>query len=833
MAPRIRARAARQVQALIQTLNHESVSEDDEKAFVENFSYQYTHSENAQYFDFRCPIVLEAAQKAIQRGRRVLRPRRSSRGAQEEQDEEESNNEAGENSDEGEGQDDAAGETDDEAEQQDDKVGANSDDVEEQDDEAGETNDEVEQDASENSPSPPPPSAPTSSPATPSPATPSSPMPTPPPPTPPPPSPPPPSSPPPLPPPSSPPTPSPLNPSLPARQPPHPYVEDEEEGEGAGYEDGEGDGGDGEGGNEAAEGALTMDSPLGYGATGNSAEREEDQQEEAETRSDKQMKANNTDLQGDISNSSVGSGNNRDNARPFGQTSPSDQGGASTTVANSSAPMREVLNLVGERQLRLSASVDEPSLRETIKEILSDPAFRKALEDSKNKASKSSGKAQKPNGKAKNSSNEAKKLSDKVKDLVILINSFFAPEAYLELKASIANILRYTNVSNIPGNYHSERVSGYGLAGKVFDSNSPDTLRALQERWNHARHMETLGDKHWHKVELMLARMELYLYWEQALRIYTSNDDKSAKDREYMEQFVDNSLGGRRRRRGGKRVDDLKLAITPYLGIRGEEDNNTWKYWIKVGSHVAVFNKLWGLLPLIRPTKLLDIGRPLLEAAIPLLLARHPSLVVTHRVIHWQYVSLLKDGASLSPSGLQFATSAPDDALAFENACYENPSGLVGLFGYRTLEDASVRVSPTTPTLTDHELSMTRSRTFEIENVRLSPMTPTLAHHEWPMTPSRSHGLPQTPPPTRSPRHTNPFVHTEALTDDRNRMEEGSTSDNDSDDDDVVSTVSLSSLQRPQYPANRERVRSRTQRDESSTPRDGSPSGNPKRQRTT
>lgn len=94
------------------------------------------------------------------------------------------------------------------------------------------------------------------------------------------------------------------------------------------------------------------------------------------------------------------------------------------------------------------------------------------------------------------------------------------------------------------------------------------------------------------------------------------------------------------------------------------------------------------------PLRLLNIGLPLLEFAIPFLLERHPSLIHIQNVIHKDYVSLLRNGISLNPRALRFATTAPKDALAFGNACDENLIGLIGLFGYCSLEEAKIELSP-------------------------------------------------------------------------------------------------------------------------------------------
>ena len=273
------------------------------------------------------------------------------------------------------------------------------------------------------------------------------------------------------------------------------------------------------------------------------------------------------------------------------RTTPTDQRRrASATTCPFEIP-RELLGRMTTK-LRLSESTQEPTLGETLNEILLDGAVWIAYEKAREKKSKKAG-------------HKAKPLANSIEELISLISSLFTPDAYLELKASMNHILRRTGVANLPRDKRNEPARGYTLAGMALDGESPDTIRALQQRWNHARHLTSLGDSCWHKVDLTLVRLELYNYWEQALRIYTStsDDDKSVRDRKQMERFVDRALPGRRGKRGGKRADELKRAISPYLGIYGQDNKSVWTYAIRVGSHAAVFNQLWGLLPLIKPSK--------------------------------------------------------------------------------------------------------------------------------------------------------------------------------------------------------------------------------------
>ncbi|KAL8713251.1 MAG: hypothetical protein Q9225_006817 [Loekoesia sp. 1 TL-2023] len=604
----------------------------------------------------------------------------------------------------------------------------------------------------------------------------------------------------------SPPVPSPPAPQAPVPQPPHPYVESEAEEEEEEEEEEEKEEEEDEtvvagngivkdkvvgnnavgnrvvsdsnededmvfGENGIATDAVTEDDVMRNRPLDNVAEEEEDEQEEGEGRKE----ANNGSLEGEINNGTSRIPNSQSNERSSRRTTPLQGGVAADTLANISGA--DLLRHISERQLRLSVGTDESPLRETVGEILSDQAVRKALEQSGGKA---------------------KQCTDRVKALIGLIDSFFTPKPYLDLKASMSNIISHTGISDIPRDDYNEPVPGYSLAGKCFDGQTHATLRALRDRWNHARSVQSQADKGWHKVNLMLSALEFYLYWEHLRTIYTSDDERFMKDRESLQWFVDRH--SQDRPSGRKRVDDLKRAVAPYLGIE-KRDDHTWKYMIKVGSHVAVFNKLWGLIPLVKSSKLTDVGYPLLNAAIPILLKRHPSLGHVHWVIWSNFVNPLMNEASLNKRSLDFATSAPHDASTLENACKENPLGLIGLFGYHSLQEANL------------------------------PETPILTNLPRPTTPPQSSG-PLTPPPTGRPIQgiVSPAVDTEASTNDvhegeaqelSNSDKESSDSDSDSD---AASTINLSLLRETETPANGARalVGARPQRDESPTTSDHS-----------
>lgn len=136
--------------------------------------------------------------------------------------------------------------------------------------------------------------------------------------------------------------------------------------------------------------------------------------------------------------------------------------------------------------------------------------------------------------------------------------------------------------------------------------------------------------------------------------------------------------------------------------------------------------------------------------------------------------------------------------------------GLIGLFGYRYLQEAKINAPPDD--------------------------APDPIHSPRPTTPPQTHG-PLTPPPARSPSmqgHASSAANAPGMAKEEYGVEEQDVCDgnedmsdnteelSDSDDDDAASTVSLSYLQRPEYPADRVRalVRSRAQTDGSPTPHD-------------
>lgn len=218
------------------------------------------------------------------------------------------------------------------------------------------------------------------------------------------------------------------------------------------------------------------------------------------------------------------------------------------------------------------------------------------------------------------------------------------------------------------------------------------------------------------------------------------------------------------------------------------------------------------------------------------MLERHPSLIHIQNVIHKDYVSLLRNDTSRNPRALRFATTAPKDALAFANACDENLIGLIGLFGYRSLEETKIALSP--------------------EQQPAPPTRPPQPQPQ-PSTPGRVSG-PLTPPPTESQHRATSAVQIKTLPDNRSWSEgqdevidedsfrggerlferdDDGDGDSDGDGDGDSSTISLSRLQQADYPMTqakgkgKARARSHSQRNECPTPHNDPNSGTSKQKR--
>lgn len=221
--------------------------------------------------------------------------------------------------------------------------------------------------------------------------------------------------------------------------------------------------------------------------------------------------------------------------------------------------------------LRLGANIDEPPLRDTLVEISQLPEIRE----------------------------EAGRCKKTVKLLFEVVISWFEPAPYKALGESMAYIIEHTSTSEIPRDHDHEPTPGHSLSGKSFDGDSPECLQRLRDRWNHTRSTRCLANKFWQGVKFRLSAMELFLHWEHLQDIFSSTGPELAVERAYLQRLV-NSIPGNTQRRGRKDAARLKIAIAPYLGIGGNDGNDSfWDRTIRIGSRAAVFQEHWGLLALV------------------------------------------------------------------------------------------------------------------------------------------------------------------------------------------------------------------------------------------
>ncbi|KAL9046646.1 MAG: hypothetical protein Q9206_007029 [Seirophora lacunosa] len=323
-------------------------------------------------------------------------------------------------------------------------------------------------------------------------------------------------------------------------------------------------------------------------------------------------------------------------------------------------PAREIIG--PQTPLRLTAPTDEPHYRATLDAILQVPEVRSLG----------------------GSSDHAVKL------LLELVASWFDVAPYKALGESMTYIIERTATADIPRDAQDEPTPGHSLCGKRFDGDPPASLERLRDRWNNTRSTCCLGNKFWQHLKFRLAAMELYIHWDYLQMVFASEKPELQADQAYLQQLVRDAPGDPHPT-GRKTVDALKRAVAPYLGIRDDNgDDRFWKYAMKLGRHVAVFKQHWGLVALARTRILLQIPASLLDATIPLCLDRHPSVRGISLVIFYNYVQPLWSEGSLSDRCRHFAASVLDPEGDVEEACRENPKGLMGLFGYREAGPAMV-----------------------------------------------------------------------------------------------------------------------------------------------
>ncbi|KAL8956765.1 MAG: hypothetical protein Q9193_005798 [Seirophora villosa] len=318
-------------------------------------------------------------------------------------------------------------------------------------------------------------------------------------------------------------------------------------------------------------------------------------------------------------------------------------------------PVDRAREIIGpQTPLRLTAQTGEPYYRATLDAILQLPEVQRRG----------------------GSSNHAVKL------LLELVASCFDVAPYKALGESMAYIMERTATSDVPRDSQHEPSPGHTLSGKRFDGDPPASLERLRDRWNNTRSTCCLSNKFWQHLKFRLAAMELCVHWDYLQMVFVSEAPEFQADQAYLQHLVRDAPGDPHPT-GRKTVDALKRAVAPYLGICADNGDNTlWKYAMKLGRRVAVFKQHWGLVALARTRILLQIPASLLALTIPLCLDRHPSVRGISLVIFYDYVQPLWSEGSLSDRCRHFAASVLDPDGHVEEACRENPMGLMGLFEY-------------------------------------------------------------------------------------------------------------------------------------------------------
>ncbi|KAL8936932.1 MAG: hypothetical protein Q9216_004677 [Gyalolechia sp. 2 TL-2023] len=372
---------------------------------------------------------------------------------------------------------------------------------------------------------------------------------------------------------------------------------------------------------------------------------------------------------------------------------PVEHGGAAQSDNNDpedeNSPPRTQHDDIGlQPPLRLSVWTHEPHFRATLQEILGLPQDQ----------------------------SEGTLYENPIQSLFELVTSWFDLPQYRDLGRSMARLIDRTSTSEIPKDSQHEPTRGYALSGKRFAEDPPEGLERLRDRWNNTRSIRCLGNKFWQTIKFRLAAMELYVHWEYLQMVYKSKEPEFADEQAYIQRLLLDikPVPGR------KRVDILKRAIEPYLGIGdGNRDDILWKSAMRLGRRVAVLKAYWGLIALCKTKTLLTIPTSLLARTIPAFIHRHPSVRDISLVVFYNYVQPLWSEGSLDRRCRQFATSIKEGDERVKQACQENTVGLIGFFGYHEADEflvpemagalpctPSPRDAPMTPPPTRHRVSV-------------------------------------------------------------------------------------------------------------------------------
>ncbi|KAL8706472.1 MAG: hypothetical protein Q9225_007950, partial [Loekoesia sp. 1 TL-2023] len=351
---------------------------------------------------------------------------------------------------------------------------------------------------------------------------------------------------------------------------------------------------------------------------------------------------------------------------------------------------------VSQTPLRLGAAANENHLRETVRGILRLPLVRAGIESSKPRL-------------------------QTLGSLVSLIDSLFAPKVYLDLKKTMAQIIRRQGYSAILWDQEGRIQEDYSIAGKSLRRGSPppNALVSLQNQFQRARQIQALREEEWAKTRWVITAMHCHFYWEE------------------MKALLD------------------EAATPPNVPTPDHQ------YILARGAAIQ------------RGQSIHSIGSSLLEAAIPVLLHRHPSLTLISHILTKSYIEPLHWNGRLDGHLLRNFLHVATDPTALINACQQN--GLAYLFGFDIPDMDSTPQTPTTNPPHAENQPQTPTNQPGPSHLPTPPttLTPCPRYEPQPRYPYNQD------PPTPSPAYGS---HTPLANTDTN---------NDTSDDDTVSDTSI------------------------------------------
>ncbi|KAL8708010.1 MAG: hypothetical protein Q9220_007052 [cf. Caloplaca sp. 1 TL-2023] len=333
---------------------------------------------------------------------------------------------------------------------------------------------------------------------------------------------------------------------------------------------------------------------------------------------------------------------------------------------------------VSEVHLRLTASNAEPSVLQTLDEILKLPDIVALFEN---------------------------EHDDAVSRIVDFVDRLFSPKDYVKIQASMKNLSKITGLSRV------RQSEDYHIGGKMMDrSRAPVCLLNLEDGWRKAVQVESLQDEHWAKVKWLILTVQSYSWWLDLCDLLSAPEDdgNGVFVRTLVRKAKTEARQARTQQASVHRIYSdrhyLKEAVAPYLGA-----GKKWVAFLAVGKAAHVLHRHQGLLALVPQSRLRSIGPRLLQVVFDRLILRHPSLSAVAQKLHDAYVSPLMQDVPLHHSVVGQFIDIDGDGLA--NACAENQNGFVGLFDTdHSQQDLTIHL-PATPRTPRRSASITTTTT--------------------------------------------------------------------------------------------------------------------------